>query len=122
MVLLLSRNEEALNSKYTLTPVCLDLYISFILDIPSALLLYANILTTACGGGSVVFTDTSATTKGNFGATQHSVKILSLSPNFHLTFYTGLNQGGDKSQFGSGSVGGCVSNVDYLSYGFYSGA
>ncbi|KAJ8062008.1 hypothetical protein OCU04_009790 [Sclerotinia nivalis] len=76
----------------------------------------------ACGGGAVIFTDGAATTKGNFGATQHSIKILSLTPNFHVSFYTGLNQGGEKAQYGAASVGGCVANVNYLSYGFYSGA
>ena len=77
---------------------------------------------TACGGGAVIFTDGAATTKGNFGATQHSIKILSLTPNYHVTFYTALNQGGDSSQYGTASVGSCVANVDFLSYGFYSGA
>ncbi|KAI9651346.1 hypothetical protein NHQ30_001386 [Ciborinia camelliae] len=76
----------------------------------------------ACGGGAVIITDSVAPSKGNFGSTQHSIKILSLTPNYHVTFYTALNQGGDKSQYGSSSVGGCVSNVNYLSYGFYSGA
>ncbi|KAB8292492.1 hypothetical protein EYC80_008203 [Monilinia laxa] len=76
----------------------------------------------ACGGGAVIFTDTAAPTKGNFGATQHSIKILSLDPNYHVTFYSALNQGGDKSQYGNGAVGQCYSNVAYLSYGFYSGA
>ncbi|KAF7914565.1 uncharacterized protein EAF01_000971 [Botrytis porri] len=76
----------------------------------------------SCGGGAVIFTDGAATTKGNFGATQHSIKILSLTPNYHVTFYTSLNQGGDSSQHGAASVGSCVANVDFLSYGFYSGA
>ncbi|KAM0162192.1 hypothetical protein ACHAPG_001888 [Botrytis cinerea] len=76
----------------------------------------------SCGGGAFIITDGAATTKGNFGATQHSIKILSLTPNFHITFYTALNQGGDKSQYGTASVGSCVTNVNFLSYGFYSGA
>ncbi|ESZ90907.1 hypothetical protein SBOR_8714 [Sclerotinia borealis F-4128] len=76
----------------------------------------------SCSGGSVGFTTGSATQKGNFGATQRSIRVTSLTPGYHVTFYSGLKQGGDKSQYGSATVGQCFSNVAFLSWAYYAGA
>ncbi|KAK0716252.1 hypothetical protein B0H67DRAFT_666963 [Lasiosphaeris hirsuta] len=81
----------------------------------------------ACTDGGTFFTLTGAGVKNNFGSTpQIDVLIIKLSPNFHLTLYTGRDQSGLKTQLGQDSVGICrthrVGEAGWLSFGLFNGA
>ncbi|KAK3358754.1 hypothetical protein B0T25DRAFT_531062 [Lasiosphaeria hispida] len=75
-----------------------------------------------CTDGGTFFTLTGAGVKNNFGSTpQIDVLVTKLSPNFHLTLYTGRDQSGVRTQIGQDSVGLCkthrVGEAGWLSFG-----
>ncbi|CAF9939020.1 MAG: hypothetical protein HETSPECPRED_001457 [Heterodermia speciosa] len=76
--------------------------------------------TTDCSGTGTVIFSSSVPYKGNFNTRQGSFKIFALPASQHISFYTGSNQSGDISRYGSDLVGGpCVRNAP-LSYGVYN--
>ncbi|CAF9918096.1 MAG: hypothetical protein HETSPECPRED_003669 [Heterodermia speciosa] len=75
---------------------------------------------TDCSGGGNYISSSSVPYKGNLSPRQGSFKIITLPSSQHISFYTGSNQSGDISRYGSDLVGGpCVRNAP-LSYGVYN--